>query len=112
MEHTPLSPTSPLFAYLGSLPLLNLMVGEAKLTSDKDYKHIMKRFWHAHLRLSGISIGGVQITPSVMQSHLEANKYPINQINNFMNIMDKQDIVSEKNLLRGGVSTRNTGGEK
>ncbi len=89
MECTPLSPTSPLFAYLGSLPLLNLMVGEDKLTSDKDYKHIMKRFWHAHLRPSGVSIGRVQITPSVLQSHLEANKYPISQINNLMNWISK-----------------------
>ena len=42
MEHMPLSLTSPLFAYLGSLQLLNLMVGEDELTSDKDYKHVMK----------------------------------------------------------------------
>ncbi len=41
-EHMPLSSTSPLFAHLGSLPLLNLMVGEDELTSDKYYKHVMK----------------------------------------------------------------------
>ena len=41
-EHTPLSPTSPLFLHLGQLPLLNLMVGEDEITSDKDYKHVMK----------------------------------------------------------------------
>ncbi len=99
-ECTPLSPTSPLFAFLGSLPLLNLMVGKDKLTSDKDYKHVMKRFWHAHLRPSGISIGRVQITPSVLQSHLEANKYPISQINNLMNIMDKQDVTTMLNLMQ------------
>src|SRR5260370_40022407 len=39
-EHTPLSPTSPLFAHLSRLPLLNLMVGEDELTLDKHYKHI------------------------------------------------------------------------
>src|SRR5258708_39444057 len=76
------------------------MVGEDELTSDKDYKHIMKRFWHAHLRPSGISIGGVQITPLVLQSHLEANKYPISQINNLMNIMDKQDVTTMLNLMQ------------
>jgi hypothetical protein len=42
MECTPLSPTSPLFTHLGGLALLNLMVGEDELTSDKDYKHVMK----------------------------------------------------------------------
>src|SRR5260221_14324004 len=41
-EHILLSPGSPLFMYLGGLPLLNLMVGEDDLTSDKDYKHVMK----------------------------------------------------------------------
>ena len=73
MEHTPLSPASPLFAYLGRLPLLNLMVGEDELTSDKDYKHVMKRLQHAHLRPNSISIGGVQITPLVLRSHLVMN---------------------------------------
>ncbi len=42
MECMPLSPTSPLFMHLGGLPLLNVMVGEDELTSDKDYKHVMK----------------------------------------------------------------------
>ena len=41
-ECTLLSPTFPLFAYLGNLPLLNWMVGEDEITSDKDYKHVMK----------------------------------------------------------------------
>jgi len=41
-ECTALSPTSPLFTYLGSLLLLNLMVGEDELMSDKDYRHVMK----------------------------------------------------------------------
>ncbi len=41
-ERMALSPTSPLFMYLGSLLLLNLMVGEDELMSDKDYKHVMK----------------------------------------------------------------------
>ena len=41
-ECIPLSTTCLLFAYLGNLLLLNLMVGEDKLTSDKDYKHVMK----------------------------------------------------------------------
>src|SRR5260370_34627717 len=68
-EHTPLSQASPLFAYLGSLPLLNLMVVKDELTSDRDYKHVMKKFWNVHVRPSSISIGRVQIT-SAWQSHL------------------------------------------
>ncbi|KAF8327604.1 uncharacterized protein EI90DRAFT_3018097 [Cantharellus anzutake] len=99
MEHTPLSPTSRLYAYLGGLPLLNLLVGEDELTSDKDYKHVMKRLRHTHLRPSGVSVGGVQITPSVLQSHLEGNKYPSSQINNLMNVTDKQDITTMFNLM-------------
>ncbi|KAF8325088.1 uncharacterized protein EI90DRAFT_3238888 [Cantharellus anzutake] len=91
-EHTPLSPTSRLYAYLGGLPLLNLLVGEDELTSDKDYKHVMKRLRHTHLRPSGVSVG-------VLRSHLEGNKYPSSQINNLMNATDKQDVTTMFNLM-------------
>ena len=99
-EHVLLSPGSPLFMYLGGLPLLNLMVGEDELMSDKDYKHVMKWLWHVHLRPSGVSVGGIQITPSVLWSHLEANKYPLNRINNLMNVTDKQDVMMMFNLMQ------------
>ena len=99
-EHMPLSLTSSLFAPLSGLPLLNLMVGEDELTLDKDYKHIMKWLWHVHLRPNGISISGVQITSSILWSHLEANQYSINQINNLMNVMDKQDVTTMFNLMQ------------
>ena len=41
--------SSPLYPMLGSLPLLNLLVGECELTSDKDYKHLFKQLCHACL---------------------------------------------------------------
>ena len=44
MEQKELSSSSALYPMLGSLPLLNQLVGENKLTSDKDYKHCFKRF--------------------------------------------------------------------
>ncbi|KAF8324980.1 uncharacterized protein EI90DRAFT_3019288 [Cantharellus anzutake] len=100
MECMPLSPTSCLFTYLGGLLLLNLKVGEDEITSDKDYKHVMKRLRHAHLRPSGVSIGGVQITPSVLRSHLEENGCSASQINNLLNITDKQDVTTMFNLMQ------------
>src|SRR5260370_31711340 len=45
-------------------------------------------------------VGGIQITPSILQSHLEANKYPMSQINNLMNITDKQDVTTMLNLMQ------------
>ena len=34
--------TSPIYALLADLPLMNLEVGDDDLTADKDYKHIFK----------------------------------------------------------------------
>ena len=48
-ECYPLLPLSLLYVHLGGLQLLNLMVGEDEITSDKDYKHIMKQLQHVHL---------------------------------------------------------------
>ncbi|KAF8327198.1 uncharacterized protein EI90DRAFT_2928786 [Cantharellus anzutake] len=95
-----LSPLSPLYVHLGGLPLLNLMVGEDEITSDKDYKHVMKRLRHTHLRTSGVSIGRVQITPAVLRSHLEANGCSIARINNLLNATDKQDVTTMLNLMQ------------
>ena len=57
MEHFLLFSSSPLYVHLGNLLLLNLMVGEDEITSDKDYKHVMKRLQHVHLHPNGILIG-------------------------------------------------------
>ncbi len=95
-----LSSSLPLYVHLGDLPLLNLMVGEDEITSDKDYKHVMKRLWHAYLCPNGILIGWVQITPAILHSHLEANKCSIGQINNLLNMMDKQDVTTMLNLMQ------------
>ncbi len=99
-EHFPLSPSSPLYVHLGGLSLLNLMVGDDEITSDKDYKHVMKQLQHVHLCPSSISVSRVQITPRILHSHLEANKYSLSQINNLLNVTDKQDVTTMLNLMQ------------
>ena len=42
--HKELDETSPLFIILGSLPLFNTMYGLDDLTSDFDWKHVLKCF--------------------------------------------------------------------
>ena len=92
--------SSPLYPMLGSLPLLNLLVGECELTSDKDYKHLFKWLCHACLRPLGIMIDGMRITPTMIQSHLEANGGSVAKVNNLMNPTDKQDVPSALNLMK------------
>ncbi|KAF8330036.1 uncharacterized protein EI90DRAFT_2996770 [Cantharellus anzutake] len=98
-EHTRLSPSSAIYPFLQNLSLLNLMVGDNEVTSDKDYKHVFKRLRHACLRTSGISIGCSQITPSILRAQLQSNGYSADRINNVLNVTDKQDVTTMLNLM-------------
>ena len=65
-EKWPLPELSPIYTLVHNLLLLNMMVGDQDVTSDKDYKHIMKWLWHAHLRPRGVQVGSTQIMPLVL----------------------------------------------
>ena len=76
------------------------MVGDQDITSDKDYKHIMKWLRHAHLRPRGVQVGSTQIMPSVLRSQLESVGTSVGCLNNLLNVADKQDITTMFNLMQ------------
>ena len=71
-EKSPLLESSLIYPHLHSMRLLNRMVGDQDITSNKDYKHVMKCLQHAHLHPKGVQVGPMQITPSILQRQLES----------------------------------------
>ena len=76
------------------------MVGDQDITSNKDYKHVMKCLWHAHLCPKGVQVGPTQITPSILHKQLESVGTSVNHINNLLNVADKQDVTTMYNLMQ------------
>src|SRR5258708_12983517 len=77
-----LSPSSTIYPFLQNLSLLNLMVRDDDITLNKDYKHVLKCFQHAHLCPNGVSIAYIIITPSILHSHLLPPIYSTHIITN------------------------------
>ena len=76
------------------------MVRDQDITYDQDYKHVMKCLQHAHLCPKGVRVGPIQITPSVLWKQLESAGCSVNQINNILNVADKQDVMTMYNLMQ------------
>ncbi|TEB26937.1 hypothetical protein FA13DRAFT_1795190 [Coprinellus micaceus] len=87
----PLSPSSPIYEQLSPLTFMNLMVGDDDITADKDWKHVFKRLRNLLLRASGVVVGGVRITPTIIQAHLKAEGTSPDHIRAILNPNDKQD---------------------
>ena len=88
----PLDPDSELFALLGNLRLMNMLVGDNNVTADKDPKHVMKRCRNFTIRKSGVMINGFVITPALLRFHLQANNVPSHWIAYLLNPTDRQDV--------------------
>ncbi|EIW78063.1 hypothetical protein CONPUDRAFT_61794, partial [Coniophora puteana RWD-64-598 SS2] len=96
-----LAPSSPIYPYVGKLALMNNLVGDNDITSDKDWKHvIMKRVRCAILREKGITIYEYNITPSTLNWHLRSGGLAPHQVENLMNPNDKQDVLLAVSLLK------------
>ncbi|KAG8680232.1 hypothetical protein FRC09_018382, partial [Ceratobasidium sp. 395] len=65
-----LATDSPLYAYLGALPLLNLCCGPHEETNDSDYKHLEKRLASALRKSSGILVAHTHIDSSLIQYYI------------------------------------------
>ena len=61
-----LSELSPIYPLIQNLALLNKLVGDQDITSDKDYKHVMKHMQHAHLFPKAIWVG---LVTTVLPGH-------------------------------------------
>ncbi|TEB21082.1 hypothetical protein FA13DRAFT_1757657 [Coprinellus micaceus] len=95
-----LSPESDIYNELSPLPFMDLHVGDDDITADKDYKHIFKRLRNLLLRERGFVVGGTRITPSILKSHLQAEKVSKDHIRLILNPDDKQDVKLAYDLLK------------
>lgn len=95
-----LEPTSPIYALLADLPLMNLEVGDDDLTADKDYKHVFKRIRNLLLRVRGLRVHGIHFLVSVIQSHLLENGLSLSHVNSILKPDDKQDVKLAYDLLQ------------
>lgn len=95
-----LSPDSPIYKHLYDLRFLNLSVGDDDLTADKDYKHVFKRLRNLLLRETGLVVGGVRLTPTVIRAHLNAAGVSADHIRSILNPEDKQDVRLAYDLLK------------
>lgn len=68
-----LSRDSPIYAHVGSLELMNLLVGDDDVTPDKDFKHAFKFLRSLAMRDAGIEILGVHLSVATLRQHLLAN---------------------------------------
>jgi hypothetical protein len=75
-----LSPTSPIYAQLSPLRLMNHLVGPDNLMADKDYKHILKRQRNLLMRNRGVLILGFCIMPAILRLQLESNGTPSHRL--------------------------------
>lgn len=90
-KHT-LSQGSELFALVGGMRLMNMLVGDNNITADKDPKHIMKRCRNLVLRKSGVMISGTLITPVLLRFHLKEAGLNSIRIDNLLNPTDRQNV--------------------
>lgn len=91
--------TSPIHVELKGLRLFNRLVGDDDLTSDKDYKHIIKRFPSALMRLAGMCIDGTILTTSIIKQHLVHEGMDKRTADALLNPADKQDVIGAYRLL-------------
>ncbi|KAH8997735.1 hypothetical protein EDB86DRAFT_3152472 [Lactarius hatsudake] len=87
-----LDPNSELHVLLRKLQLLNLLVGDNDITTDKDPKHIMKRCRNFTIHKSGVMINGFVVTPALLRFHFQANNVPPHRISYLLNPADRQDV--------------------
>ncbi|KAH8978476.1 hypothetical protein EDB86DRAFT_3248975 [Lactarius hatsudake] len=83
---------SELHVLLGKLRLLNLLVGDNDITTDKDPKHVMKRCQNFTICKSGVMINGFVVTPVLLRFHFQANNVPPHRISYLLNPADRQDV--------------------
>jgi hypothetical protein len=97
---SPLAPTSPIYDDIGTLPLMNLLVGEDDITADKDFKHVFKRQRNLMMRNKGIFIQGFCVTPSLLRIQLQSNGVSSSRLRALLNPNDRQDVVLGYSLLK------------
>ncbi|KAJ6552508.1 hypothetical protein B0H10DRAFT_2446821, partial [Mycena sp. CBHHK59/15] len=96
---TPLN-ESDIYDELKDLLFMDFQVGEDDLTADKDPKHVFKRGRNRLLRMLGMKVFGVQITPAIIRAHLQHAGHSLQHINADLCPDDKQDVKQAYELLK------------
>ena len=92
--------SSPIYSKLKPLRLLNRLCGHDDITSDFDWKHVLKRYCNALLRLNGCTVNNTLLTPAVLQKHLvDSGILSPDSARSLLNPNDKQDVVLMYSLL-------------
>lgn len=95
---------SPLHHSLGGLVFFNLLCGPEEITTDRDWKHVLKRFRNTLLREAGTTVNGAIISRATLQRHLHDNGMEERTAEALLNPADKQDVVLTWKLLAGVAS--------
>ncbi|KAF8257899.1 hypothetical protein EI94DRAFT_1774312 [Lactarius quietus] len=95
-----LSTGSPIYGQLSSLKFMNHLVGPDDITTDKDFKHILKRQRNLFMRHKGVLIQGFCVTPTILRAHLKSHGVPSHRLQSLLNPNDKQDVVLAFYLLK------------
>ncbi|KAJ6576765.1 hypothetical protein B0H10DRAFT_1963342 [Mycena sp. CBHHK59/15] len=95
-----LAPESDIYPILSDLLLMDFHVGKDDITADKDAKHIFKRGCNRLLRMLGMKVFGVQITPAIIRVHLQQAGHLTQHINSVLRPDDKQDMELLYELLK------------
>ncbi|KAJ6623674.1 hypothetical protein B0H10DRAFT_2162388 [Mycena sp. CBHHK59/15] len=95
-----LKPESDIYDELKDLLFMDFQVGEDDLTADKDPKHVFKRGQNRLLRMLGMKVFGVQITPAIIRAHLQHAGHSLQHINADLCPDDKQDVKQAYKLLK------------
>lgn len=95
-----LSMNSPIYVHLRPLKFLNLLVGPDDITTNKDFKHIIKCQQNVFMCAKGVEILGFCITLSILRSHLKSNDVSSPRLRSLLDPNDKQDVVLVYSLLK------------
>ncbi|KAF9536372.1 hypothetical protein CPC08DRAFT_771594 [Agrocybe pediades] len=94
-----LDTSSPTGRLLANLPLFNLKCGNDDLTSDFDWKHVLKRFRNTLLQQKGIVVNDLSITTAVLKAHLVSAGMNSITADTLLAPNDRQDVVLMVKLL-------------
>jgi len=85
---------------LRPLKFLNLYVGDDDLTCDKDWKHVFKCWCNVLLRLWGVVVNGLCITPDIIQDQFKSAGLSADHIRSLFNPEDQQDVKMAFDMLK------------
>ncbi|KAI0337896.1 hypothetical protein BDW22DRAFT_1487987 [Trametopsis cervina] len=94
-----MSESSPLYEILHRLELFNLYCGEDDLVSNIDYDHIFKRLRNTGLRIKGITIDNIFLTPSIIRQHLLDSGLEVRKVDTLLAPNDKQNVPLAQGFL-------------